>query len=162
MTMLVLVSLFATDLATGMSGRPVGGTWPPTGGLSWGACVSRFKYSLAGHLNKRRMTYVKPFDPAGSAERAYGEGTENKAKAAVTLTAHLFNPYLNIGHLYADHKCRRSMSNSNIMARSHETFLLSVLRPATISIVRRNRTNRKFSASGQNASYRAARIEPAD
>jgi DNA-binding transcriptional LysR family regulator len=44
------------------------------------------------------------------------------------------------------------------MARSNDTFLLSLFRPATIGVVRRNRTNRQFSASCQNASYRAARI----
>jgi LysR substrate binding domain len=61
--------------------------------------------------------------------------------------------------LLHDHNCRQSMNNSNIITGSNDTFLLSFLRPATISVVRRNRSNRKFSASCQNASYRAARIE---
>jgi hypothetical protein len=64
--------------------------------------------------------------------------------------------------LLHDHNCRRSMNNSNIITGSNDTFLLSFLRPATISVVRRNRSNRKFSASCQNAPYRAARIEPTD
>jgi hypothetical protein len=44
--------------------------------------------------------------------------------------------------------------NRNMIRGSDDTFLLSFLRPATIGVVRTNRTNRKFSASCQNAPYR--------
>ena len=43
------------------------------------------------------------------------------------------------------------INNSNRIARSNETFLLSRFRSATISILRGNRPGRKFSASGKNA-----------
>src|SRR5260221_4919154 len=56
--------------------------------------------------------------------------------------------------------CRGIINNSNRIAGSNETFLLSLFRSATISVLRGNRPGRKFSASGQNAPHRAARLEP--
>jgi DNA-binding transcriptional LysR family regulator len=45
--------------------------------------------------------------------------------------------------------CGRIINNSNGITRSNETFLLSPFRSATVSVLRGNRPDRKFSPSGQ-------------